>query len=47
MTAKATVTVDVYASVCNYRADHSANAKALMSAVIPHFAPGQGPIAIP
>ena len=35
---KAAVTVDVY--VCNYGADHSAKATALLEALIAHFAPG-------
>ena len=34
---KAAVTVDVY--VCNYGADHSAKATALMDALLAHFAP--------
>jgi S-adenosylmethionine decarboxylase len=33
----AAVTVDVY--VCNYGADHSAKAQALMDALVAHFAP--------
>ena len=36
---QAAVTLDVY--VCNFGADHSAKAKALMTALIDLFAPGQ------